>query len=558
MFLKTTRSGKYEYVQVVESVWEDGKSVHKVRFNLGRKDAITNSPEWQTLARKLSVLAGLEDPKPRGKSLPNFSEGSVLNWGYVAYSKIWSSLGLDDEIASLQAKTKAEFSLTDAVFLMALHHLLSPGSKLNAFEKQERYASLPQVKLQNLYRALDFLCEYKDTLEESLFAKNFNLLNAQIDVVFYDVTTFAFQSVVADSLRDFGFSKDNKINEVQVVLGMFIDSDGNPLGYDLFSGNTFDGNTLVSALGTLQKRFGIRRVIIVADRGINSKLNLKSIKDAGYGYIVASRLKSMPNEIKELALETDGFQTLSADQDSGEVMMAVKRLDYINVIRDEQRREIDRLEELLLVTYSTRRAGKDASDRQRLLDKAKRLLENPSAIKGQLRRGGRKYIKSNHSSEPQYSLDEDALLRDSRWDGYYAIQSSEKEMSAQQILDAYHTLWKIEESFRIMKSTLEVRPIHHWTEPRIRGHFVVCFLAFLMERRLEQRLHSSQLSASPVEIRDALNALTVTHTDLDGVPLYLKSKVPSLAAKILRTLRIAQPDTVTSEESFRSWLSARR
>jgi len=176
MFLKTTRSGKYEYVQVVESVWEDGKSVHKVRLNLGRKDAIVDSPVWQTLARKLAVLTGLEEPEAKGhKRLPDLEDGEVLNWGHVAYRRIWNSLGLANEMALLQDKSGVSFPLADVVFLMALHHLLSPGSKLNAFEKQGRYASLPQIDLHHLYRALDILNEYKAELEESLFARNYNL-----------------------------------------------------------------------------------------------------------------------------------------------------------------------------------------------------------------------------------------------------------------------------------------------------------------------------------------------------------------------------------------------
>ena len=515
MFLKTTRSGQYEYIQIVESIREDGKPTHKVRFNLGRKDAIVNSPVWQSLAIKLAVLTGLEAPTLPKKVSPvdglDLSEGVVLNWGYVAYQRLWHILGLDKEMKLLQSKTKATFSFSDVVFFMVLHHLLTPGSKLNAYERQERYASLPAVKLQHLYRALDYLAEYKEALEEALFARNYTLLNSEVDVVFYDVTTFAFESVNSDELREFGFSKDNKFGEVQVVLGMFIDSEGCPIGYDLFAGNTFDGKTLVTALASLKKRFGIRRVIIVADRGINSKLNLQAISEAGYGYIVASRLKSMPKSVRDEAVSISGYQTLEVDKDNGELLVRVKLIPYVNVIR-EGGKTVGQLEELLIITHSQKRAKKDASDRARLLEKAEKLLLKPENLKGQLKRGGRRYIKTEGSSEVEYGLDEEALKRDAVWDGYYAIQTSELEMSPSQVLEAYHTLWKIEESFRIMKSTLEVRPIFHWTPTRIRGHFVVCFLAFLMERRLELRLKNNNIDASPLNIREALNKLTVTNS----------------------------------------------
>ena len=433
---------------------------------------------------------------------------------------------------------------------MVLHHLLCPGSKLNAFEQQKRYVGLPEIELQHLYRALDVLCEHKETLEESLFYQNYNLLNSEIDVVFYDVTTFAFQSTNIDGLRNFGYSKDGKFNEVQVVLSMFIDKTGCPIGYELFSGNTFDSKTLTTALAALKQRFGIRRVIIVADRGINSKLNLKAIMDAGYGYIMASRLKSLPTAMKQEALALEEFQTLTWHTEDGEpVAVRYKTLPYANIVR-ERRVEVARLEESLLVTHSQKRAQKDATDRQRLLLKAKRLLDIPALLQGNLKRGGRKYIKATRKAHTTYSLDQTAVERDMLWDGYYAIQTSEMDLTPEKVLEAYHTLWKIEESFRIMKSTLEVRPICHWTETRIKGHFVVCFLAFLLERKLEQRLRNNHLHISPFGICEALNQLTVTRSTLDGAPIYLKSKPSQSAAQILRAMKLPQPKTVAFESTW--------
>ena len=559
MFLKTTKSGKYEYVQVVEAVREHGKPVHKVRLNLGRKDAIVDSPVWQAIAKKLAVMTGLEAPQPKKKSIVDgldFSDGIVLNWGYLAYRKLWDSLGLGAEMSVLQAKTKAEFPFADAIFTMVLHHLLNPGSKLSAYEQQVHYASLPSVELHHLYRALDILCEHKETLETNLYAKNYSLLNSEIDVVFYDVTTFAFQSVVADGLRDFGYSKDAKFNEVQVVLGMFIDSEGTPLGYDLFKGDTFDGKTLVAALASIQKRFGINRVIIVADRGINSKANLKAIADAGYGYIVASRLRSMSTKVKKQALDISAFEPLSVDKDSGEVLVSMKRLPYKNIVREKGKTTTTLCEDPI-ITRSQKRARKDVADRQRLLEKARKMLAIPGSLDGQLKRSGRRFIKTEKDAQSKYSLDQEAIDRDAVWDGYYAIQTSEREMSVDKVLEAHHTLWKIEESFRIMKSALEVRPIYHWTEDRIRGHFVVCFLAFLLERRLEQKLHNNHVEdAAPLRIRDTLNQLVVTKTSINSEVIYLKSEVPALAGQILRTLRLKQPTTLSSDSQWQTWIES--
>jgi transposase len=170
---------------------------------------------------------------------------------------------------------------------MAVSHLLAPSSKLACYNNQDRYFSAGSVGLNDLYRSLDILAGAKETIETKIFDTNANLFNLSVDVVFYDATTFSFSSVIADGLKDYGFSKSGKPGKVQVVMGLLIDCYGRPIGYELFPGNTFDGKTLSAALDSLERRFGIRKVIIVADKGIASKVNLKQITDKGYSYIFA-------------------------------------------------------------------------------------------------------------------------------------------------------------------------------------------------------------------------------------------------------------------------------
>ncbi len=207
------------------------------------------------------------------------------------------------------------------------------------------------------------------------------------------------------------------------------------------------------------------------------------------------------------------------------------------------------MREHLIVSFSGKRARKDRSDRKRLLEKAERLLQNPSQISSSNKRGGKKYLM-NMGEEPEWVLDEDAVERDALFDGYYAIQTSALDMTATEIMDAYHKLWKIEESFRIMKSTLEVRPIFHWTESRIKGHFVVCFLAFLLERSLEFRLKRSGEAVSPEVIRDALNSLNFARVSLGGEEYLIRTKTPGLANRILRLLGIRAPGNATPATDF--------
>jgi len=549
MFIKVTTSGKYQYVQVVESFRDkEGISRQKTIFNLGRLDQIQNNPSFQNIALKLLQLS-----KAKGVvQLDDISEARIVKWGHVVYKKIWEVFGLQDLLPQITEDTKVSFDLNAATFLMAVQHLLQPRSKLQTFQKQDEYLGLPEVSLNHLYRSLDLLSEHKTFLEEKLYEKNRSLFNMKIDVVFYDVTTFHFESVKADSLRDFGYSKDAKFKEVQVVLGLLIDCEGRPIGYDLFPGNTFEGHTLEKTLEKIGQRFGIRNVIIVADRGINSKLNLKRIKDKEYNYIVASRVKKMKKDIQEKMFDPEGYKTIKPkNNDDPESKILYKTIEHVNRVKDEDGNSYQ-IEENLVVTYSSKRAKKDKSDRERLIEKAKRLLENKGQIKTTNKRGGKKFLKEIQEKSSDWILDEEAIAKDERFDGYYGIQTDKKEMKPEEIISAYHNLWRIEESFKIMKSTLEVRPVFHWTEPRIKGHFVVCFLAFLLERTLEFKLKENQEDASPEKIREALNSISFSEFEVDGEAYFLKNKGPQLSNKILRLFRIGAPKNIVRKEDFPS------
>lgn len=538
MFIKVTKSGKYEYVQLVNAYRENGVVKHKVLLNLGRLDQIADNPSIQRLSIRLQELSRVKNRV----DLSSFSEAQIVNWGYVVYQKIWKQFGLENILGRIKESGKIQFNLNDACFLMAVQHLLEPRSKLGTYNHQNRYVNLPAVELHHLYRSLDILCDHKEELEEDMFHKNRHLFNMQVDVVFYDVTTFSFESVHADSLRDFGFSKDGKFKEVQVVLGLLIDCEGRPVGYELFPGHTFDGKTIEAVLEKLEKRFGLRKVIIVADRGINSKLNLKSIADKGYGYIFASRIKNMPREIEEQVLANEGY---TKPNDEG---FCYKVIDYAHKVRVDGKTYI--LDEKLIITYSPARAKKDKADRERLIAKAGSLLENKSQIKASQKRGGRKYLKDVGGEGLDWVLDAKAIARDEMFDGYYGIQTSEQKLQAQEVLEAYHTLWKIEESFRIMKSTLEVRPVFHWTEARIKGHFVICFLAFLLERTLEFKLKKSEEAASPEQIREALNSMNFAEVEIENRKFLLKTKGTDLSNKILRLVKIRPPKNITPMEEL--------
>jgi len=336
MFIKTTKAKQYEYIKLVESYRENGTTKHRLLYNFGRADLIKNDKSFLNVVKRLCEIAEIAVDKNSdtdSKSIfDNCSEATLYNYGYLAYLKLWSELGIKDILYELKSSSsKIQFPIPETVFLMAVQHLLEPRSKLSTYAHQNRYFNLEHIPLQHMYRALDKLGAWKEDIESKLFEHNYVRTGQKVDVVFYDVTTFAFESVAADELKDFGYSKDCKFKEVQVVMGMIIDINGMPVGYELFQGNTFDGKTMVEALKNIKKRFGIHRVIIVADRGLNNKDNLNLIKEAGYGYIMSSKIKGMSNVMKEKILDLEGFSIVN--DKSGNEDFRYKTLPYTNIFK---------------------------------------------------------------------------------------------------------------------------------------------------------------------------------------------------------------------------------
>ncbi len=547
MFLKIVRSAQnIDYVYVVEGYRDSsGRIKHKYLFSLGRLEDFLNTESFKKLAKR-----ALSESVEKQFDLTKISEGRVLNYGHCLIKKLWDKFQFDEFFS--RVSKKKQFNLSQAVLYMTARHMISSDSKLGMYESRKDFLGFESIGINHLYRALDVLAESKEELEEYLFNRRYNLFNNQVDVVFYDVTTIYFESQNEDILRKYGFSKDGKmrsiflrrsrksqIGSVQIVLGLLIDSEGFPIGYEIFPGNTFDGKTLLPFLERLKKRFSLKRIIIVADKGINSKINLLKLKEQGFGYIVAVRLKSADFQLHKEVFNPEGYVEIKTE----EGIFKYKQIKYSFKVRDLEGK-IKEITDTVIISYSDKRAEKDRAEREILINKAIKLLESPSIIEGLNKRGGKKYIKTE--GQNRYILDETLIKRDMEFDGYYAVQSSEN-LSPEQILSAYHSLWKIEESFRIMKHTIEVRPVYHWTEKRIRGHLVVCFLSFLFMRMLESALNKD---VSTERIKEALQSVTLTEFSIDGKEYYLKNRMDKVAKALFKALKVSEPTHLTAKEEF--------
>lgn len=544
MFLKKTYSKNHTYLSLAETYREDGKVKHKSLFQIGRLDQLLESDQLTRLVESFERLC----QQKKRFSIEEFEELDRVNWGAEKiFRNLWGSFGFEAIFNKIFKDRKIEYSISETVFIEVISRLTNPCSKLRLHQTQSEYFGTEEAKLHNLYRVLDLLSENKDELEENIFRRNIDLFNMSVDVVFYDVTTLYFESKKKNGVKDFGYSKDCKFGEVQVVIGLLVNTDGLPIGLDVFKGNTFEGKTLSDALTKLKTRFNISNVIIVADRGINTKINLKLVKDNGFDYVVGSRLKSLSEKLKKDVRNKNNYKPFFTG-DGRETLRY--SFDYKNKIKyqdDENNWKEVTLLERLHCTWDSKRAEKDKKDRERLIEKARKMLD--SGDDGSNMRGAKQYI-SGTKKKQNLSLNLDKILEDESWDGFYGIQCSKIELSIDEVLNAYRRLWKIEESFRILKSSLQSRPVFHWSEKRIRGHLVICFIAFLLQRILELRLIECGYDHTPDKIRKAVQDLELSIVKVGEQKMYLRSSVPELSANILRALRIPKPKPLSLPEDF--------
>ena len=571
MFARVITSKGHKYLNIIDT-YRDGKRIkQRVIANLGRVDEL-NKTSIENLAAKLLEIID-SDKKLDDKIVPHIEELDRYNYGFIAYRNIWNRFKLDDILDSISKDKKIQFDFKNIVFSMVIDRLLKPKSKFALFGNKDDYFKInDNLKLHHIYRSLDILSNNKENIEMKLFCQNKHLFNIKTDIVFYDVTTFYYESKDENDLKRFGYSKDGKFGDVQVVMGMLIDKNGLPIGYELFSGNTTDSKTMITILDKLKKRFNIDTVVIVADRGLNSKSNLKAIKDAGYDYLMACKIKSMPKDIQKDILNIKNYTNIISDIDAKEGLYSYYVRDYENIIKYKQEDTLTGkiknkkiiLQEKLICTYSAKRAKKDQIDRERGLEKANKIIIDNLKSSITSNRSYKKYIfketKDKTCKNFIMGLDWKKIENDKRYDGFYAITTSRKDLSAIEVIENYHNLYRIEDSFKVLKSTFDTRPIYHYKESRIEAHFIVCFIAFMIERDLEIRLKKSKsfkkYTITPDNIKEALNSLEISKVKIDNRVLYMKSNHTNekdklrLGRDIHKFLHIKQLKNLTQESEL--------
>lgn len=528
MYVAVSGYGKARVIQFREDTRIPGtkrKKTHVVRTIGNYERMLAEDPD---IIQKLRLQAAAETAEKKAMNQPLTLQvaSRTINapadvtasyrFGHALVKQIWNRMGLGAFFRKNSGKRNAE-AVEKAIYYLVAHRLADPASILASASEQIRYAGIEPLGLNVFYQVLGTLAEQKDAVIEHLcafFEKNSTRSGPQ---AYYDVTTYAFESTKWGELRMFGFSKDHKNNEVQVVMGLLLDNNGIPITYELFPGNTMDQSTLTCAVEKLKARYRLEKIVVVADRGLNSGDNLAFLVQEGHDFVISYTLKRAPRKLKDLALDDSGWVTDGSELDGQlsrfkilEETLQVK-VPAVPAPQEGKRKrgrpkQYDTLEIPVKIhlTWTAKRAAKDKADRERMLEKLRKRLDKPYQLKADLKRGRNQYlsidIDTNHCR-----LDEERIAQAERFDGYYAVITNNLAYDTNQVATIYGGLWQIEESFRVLKSDLRARPVFVWTDEHIRGHFVLCFLCLCLVRYAQFLLaEKKHVRASVRDIMEAI------------------------------------------------------
>lgn len=420
-------------------------------------------------------------------------EIGLKNLGYVFLEKIYHELGIHTFFQRRENRLKIDFNLNAIFRLLVYSRVLYPGSKKEAYEKQDRFFETFAPSLEAVYRSLDYYDRFNLDLQTWLNNAILEQYGRDHELAYYDVTNYYFEIDQEDELRRRGPSKEKRPNPI-VQMGLLLDSKGLPLAFHLFPGNQSEKLSLNPILNRVKEDYKFGRIVVVADKGLNCGDNIAYQIASGNGYIYSQSIRGADQEFKQYVLDQSGYQ--------GNGEFRCKSRIYPREItftdRNGKKQKI-RVDQKQVVFYSQDYAEKARYERSRVIEKAKRYLKTPSAFTRSISYSAASYIKGIQINEDgeivktntKLYLDEDKIREEEKYDGYYAIVTSELDKSDNEIIEIYHNLWKIEETFKISKSELRTRPIYVSLEAHIEAHFLSCFVALLLIRILEMRMNQS-------------------------------------------------------------------
>lgn len=462
------------------------------------------------------------------------------NLGYSILKAIYKELDISNFLNNKQKKLKIDYKLNDVFSLLVFSRILYPASKKETYNNKNVYFDKFDFSEDDMYRALTYLKDYKEEIELLLWNNTKEKYKRDTSKTFYDCTNYYFEveyndedeyelnndnSIKIDEkgnkiIKKKGYRKrgpeKNKRPDPIIEMGLLMDASGIPIAYNLFSGNESEKLSLVPEIKRLKNKFKFNRTIVVADRGLNCSDNIIEISGTSLemskkrnGYVYGQSVRGADQEFKEWVLNKNGYKLdkITDEIENKEITfihksriypkkMYVTRTDKGLTKNGNKRREWIEVDQKQMVYFSQKYADKQKHDRDIMIEKAKDLIKNPHKYNKATSYGAANYVKNlkfikstgEIADISNLIFDEEKIKEEEKYDGYYSIVTSEEHLSDIEIRNIYRGLARIENTFKVTKSTLASRPVYVWTPDHIEAHFLTCFVSLVILRLLEEKL----------------------------------------------------------------------
>lgn len=451
----------------------------------------------------------------------DLSPDEALEFGpKIIFERIWSDLGLDKIINKLQRKTKHQFNLEQALFSSVLNRIVEPKSELATCNLwADNVYGLEKFQLHQYYRSLDFLIEHKPKIEQDLFHNIRDLFNLEVDLVLFDTSSIIYRGDGgrAEEILDYGFSKEKRFDLKQVVIGVLMSKEGLPLAHFVYPGNTNDFSAFPQMLAEAKSKFPIRRVVFVFDKGMTSKKNLQKLVDNHDEYIAGARIKQLSSDKREKLLEKIDMQQVKQNLWAKEVVL------------DDQR---------YIVCYNPKQAEKDLQRREEVIARLRENLKTKGLKSLLISKEYSKYVTIK-ADKPK--LNEEKIKAEELFDGIFVLTTNNKDLSPPEVVTAYKDLQKVERAFRCLKTELQIGPIYHHTEPRIRAHIMVAFLALVLRIILEKKLKETEKNLSFSRVLADIKKIKAVKFNVKDKKYVMRTEIQGEAYQAFKVLNLKPP-----------------
>lgn len=526
MFLKksTRKNTGRTHLSIVQGYWDNSSKQSRTKTikTLGYLDDLQKLYA-DPIAHFENVVADMNRKQMESNALPTLSidlnerintdSTNRKNFGYAALSKIYHELGLHTFLVNRQRNVDINYSLNNIMKLLVFSRMLNPASKRKTFEEKDLYFENTDFSLDDVYRSLSLINKHKEALQLWIHQRICERYGRNTELVYYDVTNYYFEIDEPDELRKKGVSKEHRPDPI-VQMGLFMDTMGLPISYRLFPGNETDKTTLIPMLAELTREYNLGRVIVVADKGLNTARNIYyNTHGLGNGYVLSQTVRGAHKELKDFVFNEEGYVWQGKDYK----MKSRLYPREITITAGNGKPKKVRIDEKQVVFYSRDYDKRAKAEREPAVVKALELVRDPAKYNKATSYGAAKYVKNLVfdkdtgeilTSKQKPVFDAAKLREEEKFDGYYAIVTSEWKKSDEEIIEIYRGLWRIEESFKVTKSDLEARPVYLSRNDHIEAHFLTCFIALVIARLIQHRIGDKY---SVARILESLKKVSCAH-----------------------------------------------